>query len=304
MFPITDLRGRVIAFGGRALEKDAPAKYLNSPETPLFHKGATLYNSRRRAQAAHKGAHNVVVEGYVDVIAHGDGGLRGRGRAARHGADRRPARAAVEDERRAGALFRRRQRRPQARPIARSISRCRGSSRARASPSRCCRKGRTRTIWCARAAARRWRGDRRGAPAGRNAVAARDRRPAPSIRRNAARRSEARSPRSPHGIGDQTVRKYYRQDLAERSRACSRRRVPRARPRGGGRGERGGRTMAAASAAAAQAGRAGGRPSRPAAYVASPQLATSAIMRGDRTRAPDARGADPAGGAQPSLAAG
>ena len=40
IFPITDLRGRVIAFGGRALDPDAPAKYLNSPETPLFHKGA------------------------------------------------------------------------------------------------------------------------------------------------------------------------------------------------------------------------------------------------------------------------
>src|SRR5262249_52373189 len=39
MFPITDARGRIIAFGGRALEKDVPAKYLNSPETPLFHKG-------------------------------------------------------------------------------------------------------------------------------------------------------------------------------------------------------------------------------------------------------------------------
>ena len=49
MFPITDLRGRVIAFGGRALEKDAQAKYLNSPETPLFHKGATLYNIASRA---------------------------------------------------------------------------------------------------------------------------------------------------------------------------------------------------------------------------------------------------------------
>src|SRR6202048_2601510 len=44
MFPITDVRGRVIAFGGRALEKDAQAKYLNSPETPLFHKGDNLYN--------------------------------------------------------------------------------------------------------------------------------------------------------------------------------------------------------------------------------------------------------------------
>jgi len=39
MFPITDLRNRVIAFGGRALEKDVAAKYMNSPETPLFHKG-------------------------------------------------------------------------------------------------------------------------------------------------------------------------------------------------------------------------------------------------------------------------
>jgi DNA primase len=69
MFPITDLRGRVIAFGGRALEKDAQAKYLNSPETPLFHKGATLYNIAAARQAAHDGAQIIVVEGYVDVIA-------------------------------------------------------------------------------------------------------------------------------------------------------------------------------------------------------------------------------------------
>ncbi|HUI98396.1 MAG TPA: DNA primase, partial [Xanthobacteraceae bacterium] len=80
MFPITDLRGRVIAFGGRALEKDAPAKYLNSPETPLFHKGATLYNIAAARQAAHAakstqaaqenaGAPLIAVEGYVDVIA-------------------------------------------------------------------------------------------------------------------------------------------------------------------------------------------------------------------------------------------
>ncbi len=69
MFPIADLRGRVIAFGGRALEKDAQAKYLNSPETPLFHKGATLYNIAAARAAAHKGAPVVAVEGYVDVIA-------------------------------------------------------------------------------------------------------------------------------------------------------------------------------------------------------------------------------------------
>src|SRR6478735_5965092 len=69
MFPITDLRGRVIAFGGRALEKDAQAKYLNSPETPLFHKGGTLYNIAAARKAAHDGAQIVVVEGYIDVIA-------------------------------------------------------------------------------------------------------------------------------------------------------------------------------------------------------------------------------------------
>jgi DNA primase len=69
MFPIADLRSRVIAFGGRALEKDAPAKYLNSPETPLFHKGATLYNIAAARQAGHEGAQVIAVEGYVDVIA-------------------------------------------------------------------------------------------------------------------------------------------------------------------------------------------------------------------------------------------
>jgi DNA primase len=69
IFPITDLRGRVVAFGGRALEKDAQAKYLNSPETPLFHKGGTLYNIAAARVAAHKGSAVVVVEGYVDVIA-------------------------------------------------------------------------------------------------------------------------------------------------------------------------------------------------------------------------------------------
>ena len=69
MFPITDLRGRVIAFGGRALEKDVAAKYLNSPETPLFHKGHNLYNLASARLAAHNGSSLVVVEGYIDVIA-------------------------------------------------------------------------------------------------------------------------------------------------------------------------------------------------------------------------------------------
>jgi len=69
IFPIADWRGRVIAFGGRALDKEAAAKYLNSPETPLFHKGATLYNIAAARKAAHDGAPVVAVEGYIDVIA-------------------------------------------------------------------------------------------------------------------------------------------------------------------------------------------------------------------------------------------
>jgi len=69
MFPIADWRGRVIAFGGRALDKDVSAKYLNSPETPLFHKGATLYNIASARKAAHEGARVIAVEGYIDAIA-------------------------------------------------------------------------------------------------------------------------------------------------------------------------------------------------------------------------------------------
>src|SRR6476661_936628 len=77
MFPITDARGRVIAFGGRALEKDVPAKYLNSPETPLFHKGDNLYNLSTARQATHNGSPLIVVEGYVDVIAMVTAGFAG-----------------------------------------------------------------------------------------------------------------------------------------------------------------------------------------------------------------------------------
>jgi DNA primase len=69
MFPIHDPAGQVIAFGGRTLAKDVQPKYLNSPETALFHKGAILYNHHRARKAAHDGAQLIVVEGYVDVIA-------------------------------------------------------------------------------------------------------------------------------------------------------------------------------------------------------------------------------------------
>ena len=74
MFPITDLRGRVVAFGGRALAKEVRAKYLNSPETPLFHKGRMLYNLHAARKAAHERGTIIAVEGYVDVIAMTLGG--------------------------------------------------------------------------------------------------------------------------------------------------------------------------------------------------------------------------------------
>lgn len=75
MFPICDFKGRVIAFGGRTLDPDHPAKYLNSPETPLFHKGHTLFNAHMARQSAYDKAQIIVVEGYMDVIALADAGF-------------------------------------------------------------------------------------------------------------------------------------------------------------------------------------------------------------------------------------
>lgn len=73
MFPIKDPRGRLVAFGGRAMEKDAKAKYLNSPETDIFHKGRVLYNypeARRALSNPQNPARGMIVaEGYMDVIA-------------------------------------------------------------------------------------------------------------------------------------------------------------------------------------------------------------------------------------------
>ncbi|PRD57856.1 DNA primase [Phyllobacterium myrsinacearum] len=80
MFPIEDLRGRVIAFGGRALTPNAPAKYLNSNETELFHKGKVLFNALRARRAAQPQAGQaakavIAVEGYMDVIALAQAGF-------------------------------------------------------------------------------------------------------------------------------------------------------------------------------------------------------------------------------------
>ena len=75
MFPILDRRGRVIAFGGRVLSSEQSPKYLNSPETPLFHKGRELFALWQVKQANSNLQRIVVVEGYMDVIALHQAGL-------------------------------------------------------------------------------------------------------------------------------------------------------------------------------------------------------------------------------------
>jgi DNA primase len=86
MFPVTDRRGRVVAFGGRILPDHlrppdqgdyTPAKYMNSSDTPLFHKGSQLYGEPRARQAAIDGHPLIVVEGYVDVMACAKAGYTG-----------------------------------------------------------------------------------------------------------------------------------------------------------------------------------------------------------------------------------
>lgn len=75
MFPIRDSRGRIIAFGGRVLGDDKP-KYLNSPETPVFHKGQELYGLFEARKNNRNLDEIMVVEGYMDVIALAQQGLR------------------------------------------------------------------------------------------------------------------------------------------------------------------------------------------------------------------------------------
>jgi DNA primase len=75
IFPIRDARGRAIGMGGRAMDPNHPAKYYNSPETPLFDKGRSLYNHGPAREAAGKGKPLIVAEGYMDVIAMAEAGF-------------------------------------------------------------------------------------------------------------------------------------------------------------------------------------------------------------------------------------
>ena len=74
LFPIHDLRGRVVAFGGRLLRQGEP-KYLNSPETPIFHKGTSLYHLHLAKNAIRKEGCAIVVEGYFDVLRPAQAGI-------------------------------------------------------------------------------------------------------------------------------------------------------------------------------------------------------------------------------------
>ena len=75
IFPIRDGRGRAISLGGRAMDPNARAKYLNGPETPLFDKGRNLFNIGPAREAAGKGQPLIVAEGYMDVIALSEAGF-------------------------------------------------------------------------------------------------------------------------------------------------------------------------------------------------------------------------------------
>ena len=76
IIPIQDMKGRVVAFGGRVLDPEGKPKYLNSPETPLFRKGFLVFNGHRAREAAFKSGTVIATEGYLDAIAVWQAGLR------------------------------------------------------------------------------------------------------------------------------------------------------------------------------------------------------------------------------------
>jgi DNA primase len=296
-FPITDLRGRVIAFGGRALEKDVPAKYLNSPETPLFHKGSNLYNLPAARAAAHQGASIVVVEGYVDVIAMVSAGFE---------ASVAPLGTALTEDQ-LSLLWK-----MSDEPVL-----CfDGDSAGRAAAYRAVdialpRLAPGKSLKFAQLPEGQDPDDLVRS-SGREAVAEVLAQALPLAQMLWTRETEAGGFDTPErraalearvsqitaGIGDETVRKYYRQDFSERLRALfGQSEIPRARRAagGGGGGERWRQDQwqPGQSGRGGASGRGGSYPdrantSRPGQpyLVASPQLATSAIHRGHRTAIP------------------
>ena len=108
VFPITDRRGRVVAFGGRLMGEAKSAKYINSPDTPLFHKSRMLYNLAEARLAAYDGEPLIVAERLHGRNRAGAGRFSRRRRTARHGSDGASNRRVVAAYARANSLFRRR----------------------------------------------------------------------------------------------------------------------------------------------------------------------------------------------------
>ena len=87
MIPIARDNGAIVAFGGRAMDAGQQPKYLNSPETPIYVKGRTLYGLHLSKEAIAKARYAVLVEGYFDFAQAYQAGITERGRLVRHGAD-------------------------------------------------------------------------------------------------------------------------------------------------------------------------------------------------------------------------
>ena len=261
----------MIAFGGRAIDKEVSAKYLNSPETPLFHKGAVLYNHHNARKAAHERGGVIAVEGYVDVIAMSVAGFPQRRGAARHGADARPMRAAVAHGGGADPLLRRRPGRPQG-----GLPRDRHGAAADRARARACA-----SRFCRRAGPRRSRALRRP-----QAIARRARRREPLVDVLWTRETEgsaARHARAPRGAGAAPVGTDERRSA---TRPCAA--IIATRSARGSTRCRAGRRAAATSAAAAQrrpASRAaarfgrGGAFQQPPSYTASPPSVSASLTR-------------------------
>ena len=111
MFPIRNVKGECIGFGGRVLGDEKP-KYLNSPETPVFSKGRELYGLYEARAAFRERGYALVTEGYMDVVALAQLGFPERGRHAGHGLHDRARAEAVPLHRLGGLQLRRRRRRP------------------------------------------------------------------------------------------------------------------------------------------------------------------------------------------------
>ena len=151
MFPIRNVKGNVIGFGGRVLDGGEP-KYLNSPETPLFSKGSELYGLFEARQAIREPGYALVVEGYMDVVALAQLGFRERGRHARHGVHADPRAEAVAADRHGRVQLRRRLR-PAAAPRAARWTRALPHAADNRTIRSCsCRRNTTRTATCASSA--------------------------------------------------------------------------------------------------------------------------------------------------------